>query len=194
MAYSDPKIFDDVMREHGQVPVVVSYVSHSRLKRGLDLLVSLAFLALVLPLFAVIALGLRKSGDGTIFDRRPVIGRKGAEFNALLFRSDANTRLGRWLRGTGLGSLPQLLNVLFGHMSLVGPKPLQIGEFDGLKNSVSLYMTVRPGLTGLWFVSDERSMGAVARTRLDRIYIKTGSLLMDLGILLRTPFVFLRLA
>jgi lipopolysaccharide/colanic/teichoic acid biosynthesis glycosyltransferase len=79
-------------------------------------------------------------------------------------------------------------------MSLVGPRPLRIEDFDGLKHVVGLYMSVRPGLTGLWFVSDERSLGDVALNRLDRVYIKTGTFLMDITILLRTPFVFLRLA
>ena len=193
MAFNDPRLFDDAARQSDQLSRAVRYVSHSRLKRGLDLLVSVALLVMVFPLMLLISAMLWRRTGGKIFDQRPLIGRQGAEFKAFLFCADPETGFGRWLLASGLVSLPQLFNVLLGEMSLVGPRPLQISDFGQIKNSVSLYMSVRPGMTGLWYVSDERSLGDVAQTRLDRIYMKTGSFLMDLAILVRTPFVALRL-
>jgi len=194
MSYGDPSFSESLPVSKGKVSRVIRYVSHSRLKRVLDVFLSILFLVMILPLFAVVAIILLANKPRQIFEVRPVIGQQGTEFNMFLFYSDPNTSLGRWLRGGGLVALPQLINVLLGQMSFVGPKPLQINDFDRLKNTVSLYMTAKPGLTGLWLVSEERSMGAIAQTRLDRIYIKTGSFLMDLSILLRTPFVLLRLS
>ena len=194
MDYRDPNIFDDAVQAQSPLDQVRRYVSHSRVKRIFDIIFSLAFLVMILPLLFVICAALKLNGAKRITEFRPVIGREGVEFNVLSFAADRETSLGRWLWASGMSALPQLFNVLLGHMSLVGPKPLQISEFGRLKNTVSLYMTVRPGLTGLWYVSDERTLGAVAQTRLDRIYIKTGTFLMDLMILFRTPFVLLRLA
>ena len=194
MAYSDPKLFSSAASERDGLSGSFRYVADSRLKRAFDLVASFALLLMVLPLLVGIAVILWATGGGKVLELRPVIGWKGAEFNRFSFHTDRSSRFGRWMQGSGLASLPQLLNVLVGQMSLVGPQPLRIDEFDGLKYSVSLYMSVRPGLTGLWLVSEERGLGAAALTRLDRIYIKTGTFFMDVSILLRTPFVFLRLA
>jgi exopolysaccharide production protein ExoY len=98
------------------------------------------------------------------------------------------TRVGRMLRATSLDELPQLLNVLRGDMSLVGPRPVvreeldQHYDFDGL----AAYAATRPGITGLWQVSGRSTTTYGERVRLDTAYVSSWSVLLDLKILLRT--------
>jgi lipopolysaccharide/colanic/teichoic acid biosynthesis glycosyltransferase len=98
------------------------------------------------------------------------------------------TRIGRFLRSTSLDELPQLINVLLGEMSLVGPRPVQEAEIDRYYGaSAAHYMAVRPGITGLWQVSGRSETSYESRVALDVAYVSRPSLLADLSILLRTP-------
>jgi Undecaprenyl-phosphate galactose phosphotransferase WbaP len=98
------------------------------------------------------------------------------------------TRIGRFLRSTSLDELPQLINVLRGEMSLVGPRPVQEAEIDRYYGaSAAHYMAVRPGITGLWQVSGRSETSYESRVALDVAYVSRPSLLADLSILLRTP-------
>ncbi len=98
------------------------------------------------------------------------------------------TPIGRFLRSTSLDELPQLINVLLGEMSLVGPRPVQEAEIDRYYGaSAAHYMAVRPGITGLWQVSGRSETSYESRVALDVAYVSRPSLLADLSILLRTP-------
>jgi lipopolysaccharide/colanic/teichoic acid biosynthesis glycosyltransferase len=98
------------------------------------------------------------------------------------------TRIGRFLRSTSLDELPQLINVLRGEMSLVGPRPVQEAEIDRYYGaSAAHYMAVRPGITGLWQVSGRSETSYESRVALDVSYVSRPSLLADIAILLRTP-------
>ena len=98
------------------------------------------------------------------------------------------TRIGGFLRSTSLDELPQLINVLRGEMSLVGPRPVQEAEIDRYYGaSAAHYMAVRPGITGLWQVSGRSETSYESRVALDVSYVSRPSLLADLSILLRTP-------
>jgi len=102
------------------------------------------------------------------------------------------TRIGRFLRSTSLDELPQLINVLRGEMSLVGPRPVQEAEIDRYYGaSAAHYMAVRPGITGLWQVSGRSETSYESRVALDVSYVSRPSLLADLSILLRTPIAVL---
>lgn len=102
------------------------------------------------------------------------------------------TRIGRFLRSTSLDELPQLINVLRGEMSLVGPRPVQEAEIDRYYGaSAAHYMAVRPGITGLWQVSGRNETSYESRVALDVSYVSRPSLLADLSILLRTPVAVL---
>jgi lipopolysaccharide/colanic/teichoic acid biosynthesis glycosyltransferase len=102
------------------------------------------------------------------------------------------TRIGRFLRSTSLDELPQLINVLLGEMSLVGPRPVQEAEIDRYYGaSAAHYMAVRPGITGLWQVSGRSETSYESRVALDVAYVSRPSLLADLSILLRTPVAVL---
>lgn len=101
------------------------------------------------------------------------------------------TPLGRFLRKTSLDELPQFYNVLRGDISLVGPRPITKEEAPKYSEVYPLYISVRPGLTGLWQVSGRNNLSYSARVKLDKHYIQTWSFWLDLRILLITPWVVL---
>lgn len=102
------------------------------------------------------------------------------------------TRTGYLLRRWSLDELPQLVNVLRGEMSLVGPRPILPTQRDVYGPALREYVRVRPGLTGLWQVSGRNRLSFSDRVALDRAYIANRTTRMDLGILLRTVLAVLR--
>ena len=102
------------------------------------------------------------------------------------------TRIGRLLRATSLDELPQLINVLKGEMSIVGPRPVTQAELDRYYGvAAAHYLSVRPGITGLWQVSGRSETSYDHRVALDVAYVSQPSLLADIRILLRTPVAVL---
>jgi undecaprenyl-phosphate galactose phosphotransferase len=102
------------------------------------------------------------------------------------------TRIGKILRKTSLDELPQLINVLLGNMSLVGPRPLLADEITEYSDGLFYYSQVRPGITGLWQISGRSKTSFKERSRLDSWYIKNWSLWYDIVILLKTPWKVLK--
>ncbi|WP_168792826.1 sugar transferase [Paraburkholderia aromaticivorans] len=96
------------------------------------------------------------------------------------------TSVGRFLRKTSLDELPQLWNVLSGDMSLVGPRPIVNKELERYGADAHYYLSVRPGVTGLWQVSGRNNVDYATRVALDVSYVKRRSTLLDISILLRT--------
>ncbi len=99
------------------------------------------------------------------------------------------TRFGRFLRKTSLDELPQLLNILFGDMSLVGPRPIVLDEVERYMGAYDLYLSVQPGLTGLWQVSGRNRTTFAERVAFDEYYVRNWSMWLDLQILARTARV-----
>lgn len=97
--------------------------------------------------------------------------------------------VGTFLRKTSLDEIPQFLNVLMGDMTIVGPRPVTEREFNLYGNSKNVYMSIRPGITGLWQVSGRNNTSFEERVAFDKIYISTWSMLQDLKIILRTVVV-----
>jgi exopolysaccharide production protein ExoY len=184
------------------------------LKRGIDICVALLgifVLALLLPL--IIPCILWEDG-GPIFYEQLRVGRYGKLFRIYKIRSmivNADnyllydpvllsiwqqrgklqydprvTRVGRLLRRTGLDELPQMLNVLFGEMSLVGPRAVQMSELVAFGELNELRLLVKPGLTGLWQVSDRSTTTYIQRGLLDCTYMVECSVLADFYILYKT--------
>lgn len=102
------------------------------------------------------------------------------------------TRVGRILRKYSLDELPQFVNVLVGHMSLVGPRPIVEDELPLFGDHLPTVLTMRPGLTGLWGVSGRNELGYVERVRLEDRYVRVWTLGLDISILLRTIPLVLR--
>lgn len=101
------------------------------------------------------------------------------------------TAFGRWLRSSSLDELPQLLNVLRGEMALVGPRPITVEELRRYGPVRWHYLSVLPGMTGLWQVSGRSRTGYERRVELDRLYVSTRSAWLDCKILARTVLVVL---
>lgn len=109
-----------------------------------------------------------------------------------LRRDPRVTRLGHFLRRTSLDELPQLLNVLRGEMSLVGPRPVVREELLRYGRSVGIYLSVKPGITGLWQVTGRNNTSYRRRVALDTYYVRHQNVLLDLYILTKTTGVVLR--
>jgi exopolysaccharide biosynthesis polyprenyl glycosylphosphotransferase len=185
-------------------------------KRGLDILVSSLVLALLLPLFAWIALAIKLDSRGPVLFRQRRAGRDGRAFEVLKFRTmrvDAEelkheltasndvrdgvmfklrrdpraTRIGRRLRRLSLDELPQLVNVLRGEMSLVGPRPLVFEEAGSLAEAwQARRLDLKPGITGPWQVAGRNHVPFQDMLRLDYQYVTAWSLARDIEILLST--------
>lgn len=191
------------------------------IKRGVDIVGSLLFLSAVLPLFPLIALAIRLSSKGPIFFRPRIIGYRGRDFWAYKFRtmradafesllSDPEllsqykqnlkivndprvTRVGRILRRTSLDELPQLVNVLRGDMSLVGPRmlaQLELEKFGEFRNKI---LSVRPGMAGLWVASGRQTLSFERRVELELQYVDNWSLWLDLKCFCRTLSIAVRM-
>ena len=172
-------------------------------KRGLDAVFACIFLFLLFPVFLITALLVRlKLGAPVIFSQTRG-GFGGREFMILKFRTMTDkrdregkllpdperlTRFGRFLRRTSLDELPQLINILRGEMSFVGPRP-QLAEFlPHYTDEEKLRHTVRPGLTGLAQVSGRNSLPWKKRFELDAEYAERVSFFLDLKIVILTVF------
>jgi sugar transferase (PEP-CTERM system associated) len=185
-------------------------------KRSTDVLASLLLLALALPVMALTALAIRLESPGPVIYRQERVGRGGRCFQVLKFRSmradaerdgvarwanagDARvTRVGRLIRKARIDELPQLLNVLRGQMSIVGPRPERPTFVDQLKRDLRFYdvrHSIKPGLTG-WAQVRFNYAASLEDTRrklqFDLYYVKNHSLLLDLRILFETVRVVLR--
>lgn len=101
------------------------------------------------------------------------------------------TRLGNFLRKTSLDELPQIWNVIRGEMSFVGPRPVVQDELLRYGESEKFYLSVRPGITGLWQVSGRNDISYADRVRMDRIYASRYSMLQDTKIIAKTATVVL---
>jgi len=184
------------------------------IKRLFDMTIGAAALAALLPALLAIAVWVKLDSPGPIIHRRRVLGTSGKTFDALKFRTmvvngDAMlarypelaaqlardmklkddprvTRAGRWLRRLSLDELPQLLNVLAGQMSLVGPRMITPEEAERYGNWRFNLLTVKPGITGLWQVSGRSDVSYDERVQIDMSYIRNYSLWLDLMLLART--------
>lgn len=171
------------------------------LKRALDVAGAALLLLPIAPAFVLVVLLVRAVGGGPAFVARPRVGCGGREFGYLAFRAPEAadgarlTRFGQALRRTGLDELPQLLNVLRGEMSLVGPRPVTREELDrsyALFGGAAAYLSIRPGLVSTCQVYGRGALGARERVALDTAYAQRPSLRADLVILARTPGMILR--
>jgi exopolysaccharide biosynthesis polyprenyl glycosylphosphotransferase len=172
-------------------------------KRILDVVCSAILIAFSAPIWALLAIAIRLESKGPIFFRQTRVGLNGKPFEILKFRSmkvDAPkyarspnehtdsriTRVGRFLRKTSLDEMPQLINVLNGDMTLVGPRPEMpfITEEYGPWEATRL--TVPQGITGLWQLSADRQFAIHQSIEYDLYYIQNRTVLMDVAILLHT--------
>jgi len=187
--------------------------SSQLVKRGFDLMVGGLSLLAMTPLLLMIAIAIRLESPGGIFFRQTRVGRRGKSFRILKFRTmvvDADamkeelrhlnesqglfkmtqdpriTRVGGWLRRTSMDELPQLLNVLRGDMSLVGPRPLVPEEDRQIEGWYRERLNLAPGMTGQWQVLGSSRIPLQEMVAIDYLYVANWSLWTDVQYLLRT--------
>ena len=190
------------------------------IKRTFDIVVSASLLTILSPLMVAVALAIRLDSPGPVLFRQRRIGRYGVSFSMLKFRSMVAgselrreevrhldrgaeglfkipddpriTRVGRWIRRTSVDELPQLINVLWGDMSLVGPRPLIAEEDERIVGLYRRRLDVRPGITGHWQVLGSARVPLEEMVKLDYLYASNWSLWGDLVLLARTMPVVAR--
>lgn len=189
-------------------------------KTGFDVTVALLLLVVLLPVLMAIMLAVRLTTSGPALFRQERVGRAGAPFTVFKFRSmydDAEQRLaelshlnehdgllfkvrddprvtplGKTLRKYSLDELPQLLNVLLGQMSLVGPRPPLPSEVARYEGHAHRRLLVKPGITGLWQVSGRSDLSWEETVRLDLQYVENWSLGLDISVLAKTMIAVFR--
>lgn len=183
-------------------------------KRIFDIAVCSTLLVLTLPVWMLIAVAIKLDSSGPVVFKQARCGRYGQPFQMLKFRTMSNdadkiqnilraknevdgpvfkiendpriTKIGRFLRKTSLDELPQLLNVLYGEMSLVGPRPLVMKEMGLNPHWRDMRLSVKPGITGLWQVMGRTSNNFHRWVDYDIKYVRNRSILLDIKILLQT--------
>ncbi|MCB0873868.1 MAG: sugar transferase [Actinobacteria bacterium] len=181
-----------------------------RLKRAVDVAVALPLLIALAPVLLAIAVWIRRDSPGSAMFRQERVGLGGQTFRVWKFRTmvvgaqqmgtgvrvtsgDARiTRAGRFLRATSLDELPQLVNVVLGDMSLVGPRPTIPEQVARYTDHQRRRLDARPGVTGLAQISGRQSLPWSQRIELDIRYIETWTPMADLRIVVRTALMLLR--
>lgn len=198
---------------HVDYPALVGY--RRFVKRAFDIVMSVLMLIVLSPVMVGVAVAIRIEAPGPIWYRQERIGRRGAPFGMLKFRSmepgaddqlaslldlqgragrplhkvmddPRITRVGRVIRKHSLDELPQLFNVLGGKMSLVGPRPQREAEVALYDDVAERRLLVKPGMSGLWQVSGRSTLSWDDAIRLDLYYVENWSFMQDVQILFRT--------
>lgn len=183
------------------------------LKRTMDLVVGSLAIAVLAPVWAVVAIAIRLDSGGPVFFRQRRVGRAGEQFQMIKFRTmvpDAErerwllethnesagifklsadprvTRVGRWLRRSSIDESPQVINVLRGEMSLVGPRPLILEEDRLIEGRHRRRLELSPGMTGPWQVLGPKRPPLSEMVKIDLLYAANWSLWNDIKILMRT--------
>ncbi len=184
-------------------------------KRGLDILISFVGIIVCLPIFIIIAIAIKLDSEGPIFFKHKRIGKHGKNIEIYKFRTmiknaeeamkyftpeqkkefEENfklekdprvTRVGKILRKTSLDELPQIINILKGEMSIIGPRPIVKNELEKYGNKKEQFLSVAPGLTGYWAANGRSDVSYEERMALELYYVKHRSLFLDLKIFFKT--------
>lgn len=186
---------------------MASQLARDSMVRVRDLLIASILLVVLSPVLLLCALAVGRSSPGTLLFKHRRLGQHGRPFYLLKFRSmyqnapdtrnaDGSaytggddprvTRIGRFLRSTSLDELPQLINVLKGDMSLVGPRPDQVDQLRYYTETEKRKLNVKPGITGLAQINGRNNISWERRKALDVEYVDRQTFWLDLSILART--------
>ena len=187
------------------------------IKRFFDLTVSLIALIVLSPLFLIIAIAIKMDSKGSVFFLHRRVGYRGRPVYLIKFRSMVDgaeqmisdftpeqraewednyklendkrvTRVGKFLRRTSLDELPQLLNIIAGSMSIVGPRPVVENELEMYGDNKEKFLSMKPGLTGFWASHGRSNTTYEHRMMLELYYIDHASIWLDLKIMVKTVF------
>lgn len=194
--------------------ILINPYHNSLLKRIFDIVISLFIVICLSPIIIIIGPIIKLSSQGPVLFIQKRTGKKGKVFKFIKFRTmgvgakdqqrslrhlnEADgpvfkirndprfTKIGKLLARTGLDELPQLINVIKGEMSLVGPRPLPVVEARKLSQSQKIRELIKPGITSSWVIKGTHSMKFKEWMRLDKQYVLEASLLGDIEILFKT--------
>lgn len=184
-------------------------------KRFIDIIISTIGLVICLPLFIIIAILIKIDSKGPVFFKHKRIGKYGRILGIYKFRTMIDnaeeamkyfteeqkkefkenfklendprvTRVGKFLRKTSLDELPQIINILKGEMSIIGPRPIVKNELEKYGENKEKFLSVAPGLTGYWAANGRSDVSYEERMALELYYVDNRSLLLDLKIFLKT--------
>ena len=185
------------------------------IKRIIDILLSSIGLIVLSPVFLVIALLIKKESNGPVFFKHKRIGKNGKEIEIYKFRSMVPnaeelmkkftpeqmkefkenfkleddpriTKIGKFLRKTSLDELPQLINILKGELSIIGPRPIVKEELEKYRNNKEKFLSVTPGLTGYWAANGRSNTTYEQRMEMELYYIDNISFKMDMKVFFKT--------
>jgi len=180
------------------------------IKRLFDFLLSLILLIVLSPLFLIIAILIKLDSEGEVFFRQERAGLNGKAFMIYKFRTMVKnaekigdgyytgendpriTRIGRFLRKTSLDELPQLINILKGEMSIIGPRPTLMYQVEKYDDFQRKRLLMKPGVTGLAQVNGRNSLSWPERIKYDVYYVENWNLWMDIKIFFKTFLVVLK--
>lgn len=184
-------------------------------KRFLDFTLSLLGLIILSPVFLIISILIKRESDGPIFFKHKRIGKNGKEIYLYKFRSMVPnaeelikkftpeqmkefkenfklendpriTKIGKWLRKTSLDELPQLINILKGELSIIGPRPVIEEELEKYGNNKEKFLSVTPGLTGYWAANGRSNTTYEQRMQMELFYVDNISFKIDLKVFIKT--------
>lgn len=194
------------------------YNLYNCIKRLLDVLISIIFFILFIPIMLIIKILFIYTKDyNTIFYTQERIGKNGKKFEIYKFRTMVYnsdkvlkqllkenkykeewkiqrklkddprvTKIGKFLRKTHIDEIPQVINVLKGDMSIIGPRPLIENELDDYKGNHELYESIKPGMSGWWAVNGGNDISGTKRLELEYYYIENYNFLLDIKIVAKT--------
>lgn len=190
-------------------------------KRFLDIFLSLIGLVLLSPIFLIIAIIIKLDSKGPVFFVHSRIGEKGKKIGIYKFRTMVDnaedlikkftpeqkeefercyklekdprvTRIGDFLRKTSLDELPQILNILKGELSIIGPRPIVQSELDKYEENKDKFLSVRPGLTGYWAANGRSDTTYEERMKMELYYVDNMSFWLDIKIFFKTIFAVIK--
>ncbi|MBR0427033.1 MAG: sugar transferase [Clostridia bacterium] len=196
-------------------------VVYKAIKRVFDIVFSLIGLILLSPVFLIIAVIIKLDSKGPVFFVHSRIGEKGKSIGIYKFRTMVNnaedliksftpeqkeefeksyklendpriTKIGNFLRKTSLDELPQILNILKGELSIIGPRPIIQAELDKYEENKDKFLSVRPGLTGYWAANGRSDTTYEERMKMELYYVDNMSFKLDVKIFFKTIFAVLK--
>lgn len=204
-----------VLPNKGESELLGKLNTYKYIKRALDVMISSIALIILSPVFLIIAVLIKAESKGPIFFAHKRIGKNGKEIKILKFRTMVNnaedlikkftpeqmeefkenfklkndpriTKMGKFLRKTSLDELPQLINIIRGELSLIGPRPIVSRELEKYENNKRKFLSVTPGLTGYWAANGRSNISYEQRMIMELYYIDNLSWKLDVKIFLKT--------
>lgn len=188
---------------------------YKHVKRFIDIIISLLGIIILSPVFLIISILIKKESDGPVFFKHKRIGKDGKEIGIYKFRSMVPnaedlikkftpeqmkeykenfklendpriTKIGKFLRKTSLDELPQLINILKGDLSIIGPRPVIKDELEKYGNNKEKFLSVTPGLTGYWAANGRSDTTYEQRMIMELYYVDNISFELDMKVFLKT--------